>query len=65
MNIDERAPDIFRLSLYVPEINIEFNQFLLRDDEPLLLHVISWIACSPNRSDPGNHKNYHEKSLPP
>lgn len=35
----EIAPDLFRLSLYVPEINLQFNQFLVRDEEPLLYHT--------------------------
>jgi len=39
MNVDEIAPDVFRLSLYVPEMNIQFNQFLVKDDEPLLFHT--------------------------
>ena len=39
MKIDEIAPDVFRLSLYMPEMNIQFNQFLVRDDEPLLFHT--------------------------
>jgi flavorubredoxin len=39
MNVDEIAPDVFRLSLYIPEMNIQFNQFLVRDDEPLLFHT--------------------------
>ena len=39
MRVDEIAPDIFRLSLYVPEMNIQFNQFLVRDEEPLLFHT--------------------------
>lgn len=39
MNISEVAPDVFRLSLYVPEIDMQFNQFLVRDDEPLLFHT--------------------------
>jgi flavorubredoxin len=37
--IDEIAPDVFRLSLYVPEIDMQFNHFLVRDDEPLLFHA--------------------------
>ena len=36
MRVDEIAPDVFRLSLYVTEMNIQFNQFLVKDDEPLL-----------------------------
>jgi flavorubredoxin len=39
MKITEIAPDVFRLSLFVPEINLQFNQFLVRDDEPLLFHT--------------------------
>ncbi|MBD3676307.1 MAG: MBL fold metallo-hydrolase [Planctomycetaceae bacterium] len=37
--IDEIAPDLFRLSLYVPEIDMQFNHFLVRDEEPLLFHA--------------------------
>jgi len=39
MNITEIAPDVYRLSLYVPEANLQFNQFLVVDDEPLLFHT--------------------------
>ena len=34
----EIAPDVYRLSTYVPELNLQFNQFLVKDDEPLLYH---------------------------
>ena len=37
--IDEIAGDIFRLSTYVPDPNIMFNQFVVRADEPLLFHT--------------------------
>ena len=37
--IDEIAPDLFRLSIYVPEYDMQFNQFLVRDEEPLLFHA--------------------------
>lgn len=37
--IDEICPDIFRLSTYVPDYDLEFNQFLVRDEEPLLYHT--------------------------
>ena len=37
--IDEIAPDLFRLSVYVPELDMQFNHFLVRDDEPLLFHT--------------------------
>ncbi len=39
MNVTEIAPDVFRLSLYIPEANLQFNQFVVRDDEPLLFHT--------------------------
>lgn len=39
MNITEIAPDVYRLSLFVPEGNLQFNQFLVKDEEPLLFHT--------------------------
>jgi flavorubredoxin len=39
VNTTEIAPDVFRLSFYVPELNLQFNHFLVRDDEPLLYHT--------------------------
>ena len=35
----EIAPETFRLAIFVPEINLEFSHFLIRDDEPLLFHA--------------------------
>src|SRR5262245_6806671 len=37
--INEIAPDLFRLSVYVAEIDMQFNHFLVRDEEPLLFHA--------------------------
>lgn len=37
--IDEIAPDLYRISVLVPELNMQFNHFLVRDDEPLLFHT--------------------------
>ena len=37
--VDEIAPDIYRICTYVPEFNLQFNQFLIRDDEPLLFET--------------------------
>jgi flavorubredoxin len=34
--IDEVAADVFRITTYIPEIDLQFSQFLVRDDEPLL-----------------------------
>lgn len=39
MNITEIAPDVYRFSLFIPEFDLQFNQFLVRDDEPLLFHT--------------------------
>ena len=38
-NITEIAPDVYRISTFVPEGNLQFNQFLVKDDEPLLFHT--------------------------
>lgn len=37
--INEIAPDVFRLSVYVPDFDMQFNHFLVRDEEPLLFHA--------------------------
>jgi len=38
-NITEIAPDIFRINTFIPEANLGFSQFLIRDDEPMLFHT--------------------------
>ncbi len=38
-SVAEIAPDVFRISSFVPELGIGFNQFLVRDAEPLLYHT--------------------------
>ena len=38
-NVVEIAPDLYRISVFYPEINLEFNHFLFVDDEPLLFHT--------------------------
>lgn len=38
-NITEIAPDTYRISTYIPEANLGFSQFLIRDEEPLLFHT--------------------------
>jgi flavorubredoxin len=38
-SIEEIAPDVFRLSVYVADIDMQFNHFLVRDEEPLLFHT--------------------------
>jgi flavorubredoxin len=37
--VTEIAPDIYRLSTFHPEFGIQFNQFLVKDDEPFLMHT--------------------------
>jgi flavorubredoxin len=37
--IDEVAPDFYRISLYVPDFDLQFNHFLIKDEEPLLFHT--------------------------
>jgi len=37
--VHEIAPDVFRISVFMPEINLGFNHFLVRDQEPLLYHT--------------------------
>jgi len=37
--ISEIAPDVFRICTYFPEIDLQFNQFLVRDEQPLLFHT--------------------------
>ncbi len=37
--VDEIAPDIFRISTYDDRFKLQFNQFLVKDAEPLLFHT--------------------------
>ncbi len=37
--VTEVAPDVYRISTFHPEFGIQFNQFLVRDDEPFLMHT--------------------------
>ena len=37
--ITEIAQDTFRINTFIPEANLGFSQFLVRDDEPLLYHT--------------------------
>ncbi|HET7289086.1 MAG TPA: MBL fold metallo-hydrolase [Thermodesulfobacteriota bacterium] len=36
--IDEIAPGVYRISVTYEEIGLQFNHFLVKDDEPLLFH---------------------------
>jgi flavorubredoxin len=37
--IAEVAPDVFRICVYEPGLDMQFNHFLVRDDAPLLFHT--------------------------
>jgi flavorubredoxin len=37
--ITEIAPDFYRISTFHPDIGIQFNQFLIKDDDPFLMHT--------------------------
>jgi flavorubredoxin len=38
-NISEIAADVYRISTFHPEYGIQFNQFLIKDDEPFMMHT--------------------------
>jgi len=38
-DIYEIAPDIYRISVYADAFDLQFNHFLVKDDEPLLYHT--------------------------
>ena len=37
--ITEVAPDLYQITTFVEPFNLQFSQFLVRDDEPLLFHT--------------------------
>ncbi len=37
--VNEIAPDVYRISVFVPEFQLQFNHFLIIDEEPLLYHA--------------------------
>src|SRR5258708_14233631 len=38
-NVTEIAPDVYRISTFHSGIGIAFNQFLIKDDQPFLMHT--------------------------
>lgn len=38
VHTSEIAPDVYRIPLFVPEINLQFNHVLVRDEGPMLYH---------------------------
>jgi flavorubredoxin len=37
--VTEIAPGTYRISTFHPDFKIQFNQFLIKDDEPFLMHT--------------------------
>jgi len=37
--VTEIAPEVFRISTFHPQFGLQFNQFLVRDEEPFLMHT--------------------------
>ncbi len=37
--VNEIAPDVYRISTFHPDYGIQFNQILIKDDEPFLMHT--------------------------
>ena len=37
--VTEIAPDVYRISTFHPDYGMQFNQFLVKDDEPFLMHT--------------------------
>ena len=37
--VTEISPDLYRISVLAPALNLQFNHFLVKDDEPLLYHT--------------------------
>jgi len=44
--ISEIAPNVFRISIFAQVANLQFNHFLVKDDEPLLYHT----GCADSRA---------------
>ncbi len=38
--ITEIAPDVYRICFYLPQIDLQFSQFLIKDEEPVLFHTL-------------------------
>jgi len=39
IKVSEIAQDVYRISVYVKEFNLQFNHFLIKDDQPMLYHA--------------------------
>jgi hypothetical protein len=43
-NVTEIASNVFRISTFHPEFGIQFNQFLVADEEPFIMPVCMLAA---------------------
>jgi flavorubredoxin len=42
--VSEIGPDLYRMSIFVPGLQLQFNHFLVKDDQPLLFHTgYNWM----------------------
>lgn len=39
IKVSEIAPDVYRISVFVQDFNLQFNHFLIKDEEPMLYHA--------------------------
>ena len=39
VTVTEIAPDVYRISIYVEDFDLQFNHFVVKDDEPLIYHT--------------------------
>jgi flavorubredoxin len=37
--VTEIGPDLYRISIYVPQFDLQFNHFLVKDEAPILYHA--------------------------
>ena len=45
--IDPVGDDTYRIATFEPTYNITFNQFLIVDDRPTLIHTGTWTWSTP------------------
>jgi len=61
VKIDEISEDIFRISIYVEDFDLQFNHFLVKDDDPLLYHAGMRKMFPLNYEDVPAHTILHAK----
>jgi hypothetical protein len=50
--IDEIAPDLYRVSIYSPQFDLQFNHFLIKDNEPQHPSQFAGLDISPGSAIP-------------